>query len=273
MDIETDTSSCSDLWETTWLSPPKRIPIYPIIGVTTAIIAIIAATVFFAYHIWTEPSCTSPSSCRICGKQGMEVALGHNWVDATCISPQTCMRCSEVSGEPMGHIWQSATCDMPQICTTCGQQNGLPVGHDWIEATYSNPKQCGRCAQTEGNVKGYIGKVSGTWSNERFYIDDTSSNIYDLEQTIEKCRKFTLTVGVSNVQFGSVYGNWGIFGRNAYGGWDELGQFELFDDEISVTFEYETPITFDAIAVLPYESYFGNYGKRISLTEVQVNVD
>ena len=265
----------SRVWEKTWTGPPKRFPLIPVIVSAAAVLAVAAAVGFFTYHVWEAPGCTSPSVCRICGKQGSEPALGHSWANATCTLPKTCTRCSEVSGAPLGHTWEDAACDAPKTCTTCGQTDGSPLGHDWQDASYTDPKQCKRCALTEGDPKGYIGNVSGTWSKERFYLEETSGNIYELEQPIENCKQFTLTVGVTNVQYGSVLGSWGIFGRNQYGGWDEIGQFELLGDEISVTFEFEhdAPITFDAIVALPYEKYFGNYGKRITVSEVQVYVD
>lgn len=254
-------------------APRKNFPIIPALLVFAVIIIAGLTAFFFTYHIWTEPDCASASVCRICGKTGTAAPLGHHWQTATCTTPDTCTRCGVTSGEALGHAWQAATCETAKFCSNCGQEDGIPLGHEWREATYTEPKVCTRCALTEGNTKGYIGKVNGTWSDEHFYHEGTSTSIFELEQTIENCKQLTLSIGVSNVQFGSIYGEWLVFGRDLYGSWNELGAFTLTADELSIPFEFEVGVNFDAVAVFPREKHYGNFSKWIALSEVQVYVD
>ena len=53
---------------------------------------------YFTIHIYSEPTCTEPSVCRICGKQ-LVPALGHSWEAATADRPETCSRCGATRGD------------------------------------------------------------------------------------------------------------------------------------------------------------------------------
>lgn len=100
-------------------------------------------------HEWTEATCTTPKTCKLCNETEGEPAE-HNWTDATCDTPKTCKDCKETSGEPAGHKWLDATCYNPKVCKNCDATDGEALGHDWLEATTEAPTTCSRCKVTEG---------------------------------------------------------------------------------------------------------------------------
>lgn len=100
-------------------------------------------------HRWTDATCTTPKTCRTCGKTSGS-ASGHNWTDAACDMPKTCRTCGETDGSASGHNWTDATCDAPRTCRTCGETDGTARGHSWRNATYDTPKTCSVCGKTEG---------------------------------------------------------------------------------------------------------------------------
>lgn len=50
------------------------------------------------------------------------------WANATCTSPRTCKSCGKTEGEPLGHEWEEATCTVPKTCQRCGKTEGNPLG-------------------------------------------------------------------------------------------------------------------------------------------------
>lgn len=113
-------------------------------------------------HDWKEASCSSPKTCKVCGKlQG--APLGHDWESATCYTPATCTRCGQISGSALGHDWQAATCYTPATCSRCGKTSGQPREHQFFMAT------CMLCKKTD------FGMLAGTYSsnNDSFTIDDS----------------------------------------------------------------------------------------------------
>ena len=100
---------------------------------TAAILSVCALLVAFSSctckHEWTNPTCTDPKTCTLCGDvEG--AALLHNWKPATCTSPKICDNCSETEGEPMEHNWQDATPEKPKTCADCGATEGEKLNID-----------------------------------------------------------------------------------------------------------------------------------------------
>ena len=238
-----------------------------------AAIATLALVIgFFTIHIWSEPTCTQPSTCRLCGKEGTEAALGHQWEPATCTTPKTCSRCGATSGEALGHVWLDASCENPKNCARCGQEEGDALGHSWRDATYSTPATCTRCGKTSGNVKGYIGDAEGYWTEEIYYYNGASTPVYALEETITDCIHMVFNIQVES-EYGSPYGSWAVFGRNPSGTWIRLGDYELTEDSMAVSLDFDTPVTINAVASVCLERRYGSFSVWHSVTDVQVRVD
>ena len=68
-----------------------------LIAAAAALLAVLIGG-YFGFHIYTEPTCTEPAVCKICGKQFVP-ALGHSWEAATADRPETCSRCGATRGE------------------------------------------------------------------------------------------------------------------------------------------------------------------------------
>lgn len=107
-------------------------------------------------HDWLDATCTTPKTCKVCGKTEGE-PLGHTFEEANCLIPEFCIRCGYTQGEALGHVWKDATCTEPKICSRCGEHEGKALGHDWAEATCSEPKTCSRCGITSGEALGHSG--------------------------------------------------------------------------------------------------------------------
>lgn len=135
-------------------------------------------------HVWTEPTCTEPAQCTLCGRtKGKE--LGHNvekWErvkEPTCendgVHEGICTRCGEVLQKPItksGHRWYNwktvrrATCNekglKERTCSVCGdiQQEEIPkLQHEWElgeiitaarwDKVGKRKKTCKLCGKTE----------------------------------------------------------------------------------------------------------------------------
>ena len=121
-------------------------------GMQKRILALLAVSVMLCgcrthEHIWTEPTCTEPKTCTVCGEtEG--AALGHDWKEPTCTEPKTCARCGETEGAALGHDWKEPTCTEPKTCARCGATEGEALGHDYTDATCIEEGVCRRCGET-----------------------------------------------------------------------------------------------------------------------------
>ena len=218
------------------------------IGAGAAAALLVAAVVlFFTVHIWKDADCTHPETCAICGKTRGE-DLGHDWQEADCESPMICSRCGELDGQILGHDWAEATCEEPKTCSRCGNTSGEPLGHDWLEATVLEPMTCRRCGATHGTPKGYRESVSGTY--ERFYSTKVNGWCLKLDEPVLGCRKFTLVVDVSDIDYGDPAGSWKAFYRNTKGEWVDLGNFTMTGTSASATFSFDTPVNIDSVTAV-----------------------
>lgn len=212
-----------------------------------AFVLVLAAIVVFGVHIWKDADCTHPQSCAICGKTKGE-PLGHDWREAGCENPMVCDRCGELQGQILGHDWQDAACETPRTCTRCGKTTGEPLGHDWQEATYEAPSTCSHCGATRGTVRGYHESVSGHY--ERFYSAKVNGWCLKLDEPVLGCRKFTLVVEVSDIDYGNPAGSWKAFYRNTKGEWVDLGNFTMTGTTASATFSFNSPVDMDSVTAV-----------------------
>jgi len=105
-------------------------------------------------HSWQNPTCTSPSTCSLCGEQSGS-ALPHQYGNATCTQAKKCTMCGESKGEPLGHTPEGATCTRLAICTTCGERVGEYGEHKLSNATCTTPAICSVCHSAVGDVAGH----------------------------------------------------------------------------------------------------------------------
>lgn len=79
------------------------------------------------------------------------------WTNASCTSPRTCKSCGKTEGEPLGHEWEEATCTVPKTCQRCGKTDGKPLGHqpgswttevDYADATSKEIRECKNAARS-----------------------------------------------------------------------------------------------------------------------------
>jgi hypothetical protein len=175
------------------------------------------------------------------------------------------------------HKWTPATCTEPQICSVCGVKGNSTLGHNWSEATYETPKTCTRCGQQVGQVKGYVGDIWGTWSENNIYIRGNQwTHAYELSASIDNCFRISLVMTVTDYS-GYPFGSWYLYARDLNGKWSHIGEFNIEKETIYEThrynFELESPVTFDALTVVQRGSNQYSIGYTINFTDVQQYVD
>lgn len=103
-------------------------------------VLLVGIVMFLCVHIWSEPTCEEPATCKLCGKISGD-ALGHFWTDATCTDPYRCIKCGESNGEPWGHRWEDG------VCSRCGEKSldtvSAPVVEiKWLSSSGIDNPQC-----------------------------------------------------------------------------------------------------------------------------------
>lgn len=129
--------------------PKKRNTIFAailIVVVVVALFAVLSATHVICFHEWSEPTCTHPSVCSVCGKTQGD-ALEHEWQEATCTAPQTCSLCGTTKGKELGHDVKEWSIAAEPSCT----EKGTEVG------------ECVRCGSTVEKAIPVIGHTPGDW--------------------------------------------------------------------------------------------------------------
>ena len=115
------------------------------------------------------------------------------WANATCTSPRTCRSCGKTEGEPLGHEWEEATCTTPKTCQRCGRTEGKSLGHqpgswtkevDYVDATSKEIQECERCGETvdtrnEKEITSFVGNGVFSISPEGF-IERLNEEFSDL---------------------------------------------------------------------------------------------
>lgn len=119
--------------------------------------------------------------------------------------------------------------------------------------------------QTEAPKTGYIGDLGGSW--ESVYIQDGNFNLnvsaLSFGQTVYNCTGLTVTMDVS-MNAGTSCKDWNIWGRSG-NTFVKIGKIYLPSGSgyISQPVTFNTPVTFDAIAVTP--TIVGGYSWSMSL--------
>lgn len=115
-------------------------------------------------HEWSETTCTTPKTCKLCGKTEGTVGALHHWLDATCLAPKTCKDCGTTEGDIGDHVWKEATCTAAKTCETCGATEGEALGHQWVDPTCTEAKSCSVCSAKEGEA---LGHKNSHWKTEK----------------------------------------------------------------------------------------------------------
>ena len=103
-----------------------------------------------------EPTCTAEGSktytCSRCSDSYSETVakVDHNFAAATCTAPATCSYCGITSGSAAGHSWEPASCTKPKTCSRCFLEEGEPLDHDWCIVSCESWEQCSRCSEYGG---------------------------------------------------------------------------------------------------------------------------
>ena len=241
-----------------------------------AVLAVAAVVCYFTVHVWAPATCTSPETCRICGKtQG--AALGHDGSEATCVKPSVCSRCGKVLAPPLGHEAPPATCTEPSVCSRCGETVEAALGHDWQEATYDRPETCSRCGETRGEIKGWVGDLYGSMGTETLVLYGSGeSHPYLLSQPINKVYRLTLYLKLTSVE-GKPYGTWGLYGRDLQGKWNLLSTFTVdsstYNNYVGFPMQLDGIYTIDALSMVPMTDEDYSLSYSFYYEDVQEYVD
>lgn len=252
----------------------------------------------YTVHIWEDPTCTRPETCKICQKTRGDV-LGHSWKAATCTDPQTCASCGKIKGFAQGHDWQdatclypkycadcdategealphnwvSATCEDPMYCYDCGSITGDALGHDWISATYTAPKTCAACGETEGQRLGELGTIYGVWAQDATPLGEWNIYTLILDQTINKCDSFTVYVDAGE-DYETLTGLWDIYVKTTAGKWVRISQGMIYSQEswhyVDVYAAGYDTISFTEIGLVPVNATFSSYTMYYEVQDVHV---
>ena len=78
-----------------------------------------------------------------------------------------------------------------------------------------------------------------------------------------------MNLSITNVTHGNVEGRWEAFYRDGYDRWVSLGYFDLEEDKISITYEFDKPTDVTAVTAV-VQGRSGNFSKSITVTDVIV---
>lgn len=118
-----------------------------------------------AHEEYNEATCTTPRTCKICGKTEGE-PLGHDWKEATCTEAKRCVRCQVTEGEALGHDWDKWIVTKKPTTTEGGQEE----------------RSCTRCKVTESREIPRLNLIGKAENNTVKGIKD--GGIYEVNEII-----------------------------------------------------------------------------------------
>ena len=140
--------------------------------------------------------------------------------------------------------------------------------HDWVPATYDTPEYCSSCGEQQGNVKGYIGDIGGTWEDMK--INGWNSNMLHLSTPIAGMRKMTVHLK-TEMNAGTRCKNWDLYIRTDQ--WEKKGTIYLADGygEGSITLYGDGTEWVEWIAVVPTVKGNYSYTQWLYVSDAQQN--
>lgn len=217
-------------------------------------------------------------------------ALGHDWLAADCETPETCSVCGETKGKSLGHDWEEWEITKAATCEEAGSKKRIcrrdsshihrntikALGHDWIPATYDAPETCARCGETRGEVKGYIGYLSGDFSDESISLSDNTMSPFILKEEVHNCISLTMDFTLTKVG-GNPYGTWNLFARDLSGNWFWVGSFQveggMLNQSRYIPFKFSTPISFNALCLTVEALEWDSVSYNLGFPVAQVKID
>ena len=190
---------------------------------------------YFFVHIWERATCEHPETCKICGKERGDVEE-HDWEYKD--GERVYSMCGETVCEIEGHEWQDATCEEPKTCLVCGETEGEALGHDWMDATYDKPKTCSRCGMTQGEVAGWVGRVSGDYTDDEITIGTAWTHPFMFADGVKNWRQMTVYIKISDVT-GSAYGTHAIYAHSPSRGWYQVRTFQFTTADVGQMLEFK----------------------------------
>lgn len=103
-------------------------------------------------------------------------ANGHSWKDATCTSPTTCSICGKTSGSPLEHSYNEATCSSPKTCKYCNKTVGTVAPHNMYYT------KCRNCDYTDFSE--YTLTSNTLCLDSWYYLDSKTHYLEDGEASI-----------------------------------------------------------------------------------------
>lgn len=82
-----------------------------------------------------ESKSEAPAEPQISEGSMSSKQCGHSWSDATCTSPKTCKICGATEGKAAGHSWMDATYTNPKTCSVCQATEGSALIRETQEIT------------------------------------------------------------------------------------------------------------------------------------------
>ena len=128
-------------------------------------------------------------------------------------------------------------------------------------------------AGMETNPNGYLGDLEGQWESLHLQDGNISLNVYALvfSPMVFHCTQMTVNMDIT-MMAGTHCTDWQVWGR--YGGhFEKLGKIDLpaGDGFTSQTLYFNTPVSFDAIAVTPTVIGGYSWSQDMSITGVWVD--
>ena len=244
-------------------------------------------------NTWVCPDCAQENIGNFCTNCGMARPVKEeSWICPDCGTENEsryCTNCGKLSPLEHVHSWGEWELIKEASCTEEGLEQRVcsedathvetrsveKLEHQWIDATYTQPKTCVLCGAQSGNVKGYIGNLDGTWSEERLIIGASKNPIYKLKNPVENILALTVRVKLSDIA-GNPYGTWYLFARDLERHWQRLCAIELTDNAKDNWVEYQIPFngrdSYNAFALAPrYSSSIDDpFEMNIEYTDAQV---
>lgn len=158
------------------------------------------------------------------------------------------------------------------VAVVCLKQgSGVTYTHTMTirNATYksSTQKDSGSGKGSGSATTPSSGRVSGSWSDEKFIRNGRTTYPFEFTTPIKKCTGFTVNYAITEVNSGNLDGNFkfAVYVHNTSGNWKYAKEFQMKGDSTSVKVTF-SPMTVDAVAVICLKNGNYSYSYTMSIT-------